>query len=322
MVVANLESRNAEAAGMAKLGSRESLARCACRFGALLLISSVVVCASDAQVPADLAQASSNSAGIAPQATQALPSPVQVPSTQGNSADLPVRAAASLADTNRKALEAAAGKDAAKLLARSIPSQAMIYLDGKLVGNAPLLLFIPPGKHQVEMRGHNEEYGVRQIELSPNETEELALTLTLRYPASIAVHPEAASFSATNMLAVTGAALVSAPQAAEENSAQDPASAQISILAETNRKALAQGAGKDAAKLLLKSVPAEAMIFLDAVFVGRAPQLLTLSPGKHKVEMRGPHEEFGERLVGLLPNDTQQLTLTLAVRYPASISVR
>jgi hypothetical protein len=57
------------------------------------------------------------------------------------------------------------------------------------------------------------------------------------------------------------------------------------------------------------------------VFVGRTPLLLIVPPGKYKVEMRGKREEVGERLVGLLPNETQDLALTLASRYPARISV-
>ncbi|HET9401115.1 MAG TPA: PEGA domain-containing protein [Candidatus Acidoferrales bacterium] len=247
---------------------------------------------------------------------------MQGPPTQSKPTDSPVRVGPSIAETNRKALEAGAGKDAAKLLLRSVPSQATIYIDGMNVGDTPLLLIIRPGKHKVEMHGQSEEFGERLIDLSPNETEEVALTLTLRYPASISVNPAASPSSATNFVTVTGAPLVPTSQSVEENTTQDPAVLRDSVLAETNRKALEQGAGKDAAKLMLKSAPADAMIYIDGMFVGRAPQLVTLSPGKHKVEMRGQRGEFGERLVGLLPNETQQLTLTLTIRYPAKISVR
>jgi hypothetical protein len=38
--------------------------------------------------------------------------------------------------------------------------------------------------------------------------------------------------------------------------------------------------------------------------------------------MRGERQELGERLVGLLPNDTQNLMIPLTPRYPARISVR
>lgn len=197
----------------------------------------------------------------------------------------------------------------------------MIFIDGTIVGQTPMLVFIPPGKHKVEMRGASEEYGEREIDPAAKETEEIALTLTLRYPASIAVHAEASSTSAAGVVTVTGAQLVPRSRAAEEDAAQDFAIKRDSIAAEMNRKTLEQQAGKDAAKLRLQSAPTEAMIYIDGMFVGRAPQSLTLAPGNHKVEMRGQRDEFGESLVGLLPNETQRLTLTLTVRYPAKISV-
>jgi hypothetical protein len=90
----------------------------------------------------------------------------------------------------------------------------------------------------------------------------------------------------------------------------------------TNRKALEQRAGKDAAKLMLRSVPSEALVYIDGKSVGRTPLLLIVPPGKYKVEMRGQREGFGERLIGLLPNETQELALTLVLRYPARISVQ
>jgi hypothetical protein len=90
----------------------------------------------------------------------------------------------------------------------------------------------------------------------------------------------------------------------------------------TNRKALEQRAGKDAAKLMLRSVPSEALIYIDGKSVGRTPMLLIVPPGKYKVEMRGQREGFGERVIGLLPNETQELALTLVLRYPARISVQ
>jgi hypothetical protein len=90
----------------------------------------------------------------------------------------------------------------------------------------------------------------------------------------------------------------------------------------TNRKALEQRAGKDAAKLLLRSAPSEALIYIDGTPVGRAPLLLIVPPGKYKVEMRGPREGSAERLLGLLPNETQQVALTLVLKYPGKISVR
>lgn len=89
---------------------------------------------------------------------------------------------------NRKALEQRAGKNPCKLLLRSIPSAAQVYVDGALVGESPLLLFVPAGKYQIEMRGHRLEFGERVVDLLPRETREVALSLSSRYPTRITVH--------------------------------------------------------------------------------------------------------------------------------------
>jgi PEGA domain len=89
-----------------------------------------------------------------------------------------------------------------------------------------------------------------------------------------------------------------------------------------NRKTLEEHAGKDAAKLLLRSSPSGARIYVNELFVGPSPLLLIVPPGKYRVQMRGERQELGERVVGLLPNDTQNITIVLAPRYPARISIR
>src|SRR5690242_21448548 len=121
---------------------RENLRRYAFRCAALILISCVAASGVRGHAAVGTAQGASNFAGIASQVTQAPPSSVQGPPAQNNSAKLPARVGPTIAETNRKALEAGAGKDAAKLLLRSVPSQATIYIDGTEVGDTPLLLLI------------------------------------------------------------------------------------------------------------------------------------------------------------------------------------
>ena len=91
---------------------------------------------------------------------------------------------------------------------------------------------------------------------------------------------------------------------------------------ETNRKALEESAGRDPAKLLMRSTPAGAQIFVNGRLVGRAPLLMILAPGKYKVEMRGQRQDYGQRTVGLLPNETQDVALTLSPLYPIRVSTR
>jgi len=91
-----------------------------------------------------------------------------------------------------------------------------------------------------------------------------------------------------------------------------------------NRRALEQRAGKDAAKLTLKSAPAKASVRIDGKTVGLTPLLLTLAPGTYKVEMEGPRMEFGKQQVNLRPQETREVELRLssAPRYPTHIRLQ
>jgi hypothetical protein len=90
---------------------------------------------------------------------------------------------------------------------------------------------------------------------------------------------------------------------------------------EVNRKALEDSAGKDASSVLLRSSPPGAQIYINGDFVGYAPLLLNVAPGKYKVEMRDQHNDSAERTVGLLAKDTQKVTLMLSSRYPNRVSM-
>jgi hypothetical protein len=89
-------------------------------------------------------------------------------------------------ETNRKSLEATAGKDAGKILLRATPVEAQIWVNGKIVGKTPLLLVVAPGKYQIEMRGSRGQTGKRSVDLLPRETRELAVKLDQLYPGRVA----------------------------------------------------------------------------------------------------------------------------------------
>ncbi|HXW13730.1 MAG TPA: PEGA domain-containing protein [Terriglobia bacterium] len=87
---------------------------------------------------------------------------------------------------NRKALEDQAGKNAAKLMLRSVPDKSSVRIDGKPVGKTPLLLILRPGVYVVEMEGGpRKAYGRRQADLLPKEAREVVLELKPRYPTSV-----------------------------------------------------------------------------------------------------------------------------------------
>ena len=103
------------------------------------------------------------------------------------SAHLPLRDVQDVMGGNRRALEAKAGKDAAKMMLRSQPDGAWVFINGKGVGKSPLLLILAPGVYRVEMHITQRESSQKQVDLLPKETREVLLTLPARYPNRVEV---------------------------------------------------------------------------------------------------------------------------------------
>jgi hypothetical protein len=89
-----------------------------------------------------------------------------------------------------------------------------------------------------------------------------------------------------------------------------------------NRQDFEANAGDKAGKLLLRSVPTGAEIFIDNLLVGRTPLLIVLAPGKYAIDMRGPRQESQHSTVGVLPKETQTIVIRLTQRYPATVAIR
>jgi hypothetical protein len=89
-----------------------------------------------------------------------------------------------------------------------------------------------------------------------------------------------------------------------------------------NRRALEEHAGRDPSKLLIRSNPPASQIWIDDKFVGNAPMLLVLAPGKYRVSFRGARMENGQQTVDLLPRETRELALTLSTHYPTRVTYR
>lgn len=139
--------------------------------------------------PSSRAQAAAEYSGASSvAATTTASQPKLAPPDTNKSQHLAAPAGPAPEVVNRQALEQHAGKDACKLLLRSIPSAAQVYVDGAFVGSSPMLLVVSPGKYQIEMRGRRMDYAERSIALLPRETREVALSLTARYPTRVTVH--------------------------------------------------------------------------------------------------------------------------------------
>jgi PEGA domain len=102
-----------------------------------------------------------------------------------NDITLPARSGPPPDAVNRRAFEKQAGSVAAKLLLRSAPGNARVWLDGKFVGRTPLLLLVPPGAYRVLMLGDRQEHAEERISLLAHETRDVELRLAERYPTTI-----------------------------------------------------------------------------------------------------------------------------------------
>ena len=159
--------------------------------GRTLILSLLILVgcgAAGAQALAEAAATSSVSSGASVQAgTVILPQKTNL-GAQNTSPHLVVPSGPPAEVINRQALEKRAGKNACKLLLRSTPTGAQVWIDGAFVGDTPLLLLVPPGKYQIQMKGQRLEYAKQVVSLLPRETQEVALTLAVRYPLRVTVH--------------------------------------------------------------------------------------------------------------------------------------
>ena len=92
--------------------------------------------------------------------------------------------------------------------------------------------------------------------------------------------------------------------------------------AEVNRKNFEINAGRDAGKVLFRSHPSDAEVFVNHLLVGHTPLLMFLAPGEYGLDMQGPRQETGHRTLGVMPKETQTVLIDLNQRYPATLSLR
>jgi hypothetical protein len=107
---------------------------------------------------------------------------------QSASPHLTARSGPSSEDVNRQMFEEKAGEDAGKLLLRSTPSGAEIFINDLPVGRTPLLMIIPPGKYKIDMLGLRQESGHGTVGVAPKETQTVLMNLNPRYPTKITLH--------------------------------------------------------------------------------------------------------------------------------------
>ena len=140
--------------------------------------------ASSASKTASISKALKPATALMPNATKPAPAAT---SGSGSSTFLTIPAGPPADVVNRSALEKKAGKNAAKMLLRSTPSGARVWVNGEFVGSTPLLLIVPPGKYRIRMADSRLDSAQQELGVLPHETRELTLPLAVRYPASVSI---------------------------------------------------------------------------------------------------------------------------------------
>ncbi len=140
-----------------------------------------------AQAVAEAAGATSVSSSVAGSVPRAN-IPRVLPSAATQTSHILSSTLASPVEANRKALESKAGKDGARVLLRSVPANAQVWVNGQPVGATPMLLIVPAGKYKIEMRGTRDENAQQELAVLPKETQEIVLKLKPHYPSRYVVH--------------------------------------------------------------------------------------------------------------------------------------
>ena len=141
-----------------------------------------------AQAAAEATAATSASSAVAISPKQSVIPNTLPTNVASGTPHLPSYLALASQEINRRDLEAKAGKNAGKLLIRSIPGEAQVWIDGQPIGTTPLLLIVAPGKYGIELRGQRAETARTEVALLPKETREVAIRLQLRYPTRVILH--------------------------------------------------------------------------------------------------------------------------------------
>ena len=109
---------------------------------------------------------------------------------------------------------------------------------------------------------------------------------------------------------------------AKKTDAHLPAKEEKQVPELANRRQLEEQAGRDAGKLLIRSAPSEADVWIEELAVGKTPLLLVLHPGTYTAKVRALGTNFVEQRVEIMPGNNHEVVFSLPLRYPAQIRLR
>jgi hypothetical protein len=153
----------------------------------LLLFVFGAVAMARAQAAAEYAGATAAAATAAAGAKVKI-KPPSVPSPkEGSNPSSPqpaIRVGEAAAAANRQALQERAGANAARVLLRSTPDHAQVWIDTRFVGSTPFELKLAPGHHDIMMKAPDMASLHQEIELQGKQTREVMMMFKAPPPPS------------------------------------------------------------------------------------------------------------------------------------------
>jgi hypothetical protein len=144
-----------------------------------------------AQAAAEYGMAASKSAGMASRtSTYATSRSRSVSRTVTQRTRLlvppaPTKNLQTMMEENRQKLEADSRKGGGSVLIESVPSKATISVNGEPVGQSPMEVKLPEGKHLIELTHPRYEPWQMEVMVSPQESTSVTAQLENKYRSSI-----------------------------------------------------------------------------------------------------------------------------------------
>lgn len=88
---------------------------------------------------------------------------------------------------NREWFAKQAGKKGAQLTINATPPHSGVWIDGKFVGEAPVTLTLPPGKHELSLLGPRQQHTKRVVDISAGKNQRLDVQLAEVYPSAVSI---------------------------------------------------------------------------------------------------------------------------------------
>lgn len=153
--------------------------------GTLLLLSLAATPPARAQAAGEYAGATSVSAGTVTSQPRIF-SPVGN-SRPNSSVFLAKPVGPPQQQLNREWFAKQAGKDGARLTIAAVPAQSSVWIDGKFVGQAPLTVTLPAGKHHLSLSGTRQEHADQDVEIAAGKDRHLEIHLQETYPRAVSI---------------------------------------------------------------------------------------------------------------------------------------